>query len=181
MALESSVFPVPSELVLIPAGILVQQGTLNVPLILLFSILGTMVGSFISYFVALHAGRRLVNHFVNKYGTFLLVKLEHLEKTEKYFTNHGKITIFLARLLPVVRHLISLPAGFARMSLWEFSLFTFLGAGLWSIVLLAIGYFIGANQTVIAGFINLPTIIVSVVAVIVLGCYIYLKKKSKKT
>jgi membrane protein DedA with SNARE-associated domain len=152
MALESTVLPVPSELVLIPAGYLVQQGQMNVLLALFASTVGSLVGALVNYGFALWVGRPVLE----RYGRYFFVRPVLLAKTDAFFMRHGAISTFTGRLIPGIRHLISLPAGLCRMSLATFALYTSFGAGLWSIVLLALGYFIGDNAVLIEE--NLPLV-----------------------
>lgn len=139
MAMESSVLPVPSELVMPPAGYLAAQGKMNIWIALLCGTVGSMIGAYANYWVAARVGRWV---FV-RYGKWVLLSEKSLEKTERFFSKHGEIATFVGRLFPVIRHLISIPAGLARMPLGKFFLYTGTGAGLWCAILLAIGYIIG--------------------------------------
>lgn len=159
MALESTVLPVPSELVVIPAGYLAYQGKMNLFLILLASTLGSLAGAFVNYFFALAVGRP----FLERYGRWFFVRPELLHKADAFFARHGAMSTFTGRLIPGIRHLISLPAGLTRMSRLSFSVYTCLGAGIWSAVLVAMGYFIGGNEGLIQK--NLPLVVATT-----LGC-----------
>lgn len=145
MAMESSVIPVPSELVMPPAGYLVHQGKLSMGLVILSGTLGSLVGAYANYFCARWLGRPLVI----RYGRYVWITEEHFNRVERYFLRHGEISTFIGRLLPVIRHLISIPAGIARMNHWRFTCYTTLGAALWVSILAWIGYFIGENQSLI--------------------------------
>jgi membrane protein DedA with SNARE-associated domain len=166
MAMESSVIPIPSELVMPPAGYLAQQGQMNMAIVILCGTVGSLIGAYANYFAAHYLGRPLIL----KYGKYVWITEEKFAQVERFFKDHGEISTFIARLLPVVRHLISLPAGLAGMNHVKFSLYTLLGAGLWVTVLSFIGYFIGANQGLImryshqalGGAIVLSTAIVTV-------------------
>jgi membrane protein DedA with SNARE-associated domain len=146
MAMESSVIPIPSEVVMPPAGYLVQQGRMNMGLVILSGTLGSLVGAYANYFVARWLGRPLAI----KYGRYVWITEEHFNRVETFFLSHGEISTFIGRLLPVIRHLISIPAGIARMNHWRFSLYTTVGAALWVSILSWIGYFIGQKQELIA-------------------------------
>lgn len=148
MAMESSIFPVPSELVMPPAGYLVQQGQMNMTLVILSGTLGSLAGAYLNYFAALWLGRPLLV----RYGRYLWIQEEHFNRVEAYFQRHGEISTFIGRLLPVIRHLISIPAGLARMNHLRFSLYTLIGAGIWVSVLAWIGYFIGAERELIVQY-----------------------------
>jgi membrane protein DedA with SNARE-associated domain len=144
MALESSVFPVPSELVMTPAGYLAAKGGMNLLVALACGTAGSVLGAWANYVVASRIGRWV---FV-RYGRWVLLTERSLERTERFFAGHGEIATFLGRLFPVIRHLISIPAGLARMRLDRFFLYTAAGAALWCTVLLTIGWVIGrAGET----------------------------------
>ena len=142
MAAESSILPVPSELVMIPAGYLASQGKLDPWLVMLASSMGSVCGSLGSYYLALWLGRP----FVLRFGKYFLITLDHLEKAEKFVERHGEISIFTGRFIPGLRHLISMPAGLVRMRLAPFILYTLVGATLWNLVLLILGYVIQGQQ-----------------------------------
>lgn len=139
MALESSVFPVPSELVMPPAGYLAARGEMNLLVALVCGTVGSLLGAYANYVVASRLGRWV---FV-RYGRWVLLTERSLERTERFFSRHGEIATFVGRLFPVIRHLISIPAGIARMRLDRFFLYTGVGAAIWCAVLLAIGWLIG--------------------------------------
>lgn len=145
MAMESSILPVPSELVMPPAGYLVQQGQMKMWLVILSGTLGSLAGAYINYFTACWLGRPLVI----RYGRYVWITEEHFNRVESFFRRHGEISTFIGRLLPVIRHLISIPAGLARMNHLRFSLYTLTGAGIWVSILSWIGYFIGAERELI--------------------------------
>ncbi|HEY6838649.1 MAG TPA: DedA family protein [Geobacteraceae bacterium] len=145
MAMESSVIPIPSELVMPPAGYLAHEGQLNMVAAILCGTAGSLVGAYANYFAAHYLGRPLLL----KYGKYVWITEEKFAKVETFFHKHGEISTFIGRLLPVVRHLISLPAGLAGMHHWKFSLYTLLGAGMWCTVLTLIGYIIGKEQALI--------------------------------
>ena len=139
MAMESSILPVPSELVMPPAGYLAAQGRMNAGVALLCGVAGSVIGAWANYLVARRVGRWV---FV-RYGKWVLLSEKSLERTERFFARHGEIATFVGRLFPVIRHLISIPAGLARMALGKFFAYTAAGAGIWCAILLAIGWIIG--------------------------------------
>ena len=145
MALESSLFPVPSELVMPPAGYLAAQGRMNAAVAVGAGVAGSILGAFFNYFLAVWLGRPLLH----KYARYVLIREATLNRAEAFFRRHGEIGTFLGRLLPVVRHLISLPAGLARMNLGRFALYTAAGAGIWCAILTYIGWFLGRNAEVL--------------------------------
>jgi membrane protein DedA with SNARE-associated domain len=143
MAIESSVIPLPSELVVPPAAYKAAAGELNIYLVVFFSTLGALIGSVGNYFLAIFIGRPIVYKFANsRFGHMLLIDEAAIVKTESFFYRNGAISIFTGRLIPGVRHLISIPAGLARMNFTKFVLYTTLGAGLWNIILASIGYYL---------------------------------------
>ena len=145
MLLESTVIPVPSELVVAPAAYHAASGNLNVFLVVLFATIGADIGASINYFVALYVGRPVIYKFANsKWGKMCLLNQEKVEKSERYFDSHGIVATLTGRLIPGIRHLISLPAGLARMNYWKFLLYTTIGAGAWHTILAAMGWYLHA-------------------------------------
>lgn len=169
MAMESSVFPIPSEVVMPPAGYLVQQGKMSMGLVILSGTLGSLAGAYANYFVARWLGRPLVI----KYGRYVWITEEHFNKVERFFQEHGEISTFIGRLLPVIRHLISIPAGIARMNHWRFSLYTTVGAGIWVSILTWIGYFIGQEEALIREYAHEAVLGVVVFSLLLAGVYIH--------
>lgn len=148
MAIESSFIPFPSEIVIPPAAYLAAQDKLNIWLVVGAGVLGSLIGALVNYFLAYYLGRPLIYRLIKtKWARFLLIKPEQLEKSEQLFSKYSRSSTFFGRLIPVIRQLISLPAGFAKMSLPLFIFYTFLGSTLWTIVLAALGYFFGANES----------------------------------
>ena len=145
MLLESTVIPVPSELVVAPAAYHAASGHLNVFLVVLFATIGADIGASINYFVALYVGRPVIYKFANsRWGKMCLLNQEKVEKSERYFDDHGIAATLTGRLIPGIRHLISLPAGLARMHYWKFLLYTPIGAGAWHGILAAMGWYLHA-------------------------------------
>ncbi len=143
MTLESTVVPIPSELVVPPAAYraAADSSDLNVVLVVLCATLGANLGALINYVAARYLGRPIIYAFANStVGHLCLLNEEKVQKTEKYFNDHGAAGTLIGRLVPGIRHLISLPAGLAKMKLSHFILYTTLGAGLWNIILAVIGY-----------------------------------------
>lgn len=143
MMLESTVIPVPSELVVSPAAYHAAGGNMNIWLVILFSTLGADLGATINYVAGKYLGRPIIYRFANsKWGHMCLLNQEKVEKSEKYFDNHGMVATITGRLIPGIRHLISIPAGLARMNFWNFLLFTTIGAGAWNCILAMLGWYL---------------------------------------
>ncbi len=179
MTIESSFFPFPSEIILIPAGALVARGEMSFALVFLAGLLGSLTGALINYFLALFLGRTAVNLLISKYRRIFFINKEKLKKSDDYFKKHGEITTFIGRFIPGIRQLISIPAGFSRMNLFKFCLFTGLGAGLWTAILIYIGYFFGSSIEATQKI--MITLILLLFCMIILIIYILLNKKYKKT
>ena len=150
MAVESSILPLPSELVMPPAGYLAAKGEMNLAVAVVCGVLGSILGALANYGLARWLGRA----FFLRLGKYVLITEKGLDRSERYFAAHGEISTFLGRMLPVVRHLISIPAGIARMRLGRFVLFTGLGALVWCSILTGIGWFIGSREDVILEVLN---------------------------
>ncbi|MAE49535.1 DedA family protein [Candidatus Pacearchaeota archaeon] len=178
MAIESSFIPFPSEASLIPAGVLIARGQMSFIIVLLVAILGSIAGALINYALALHLGRRAASRLADKYGKFLFISNESIKKSDDYFQKHGAITTFTGRLIPGIRQLISLPAGFAKMHLGKFIAYTAAGAGIWSAILVYLGILFGENEAVLHQ--HLSTITLATLAVILLIILVYLLKKKRQ-
>ncbi len=150
MFLESSFFPFPSEVVIPPAGYLAAQGEMSLALVILAGIGGSVLGALFNYLLAVKWGRPLFE----RYGRYVLLTPAALAKAEMFFARHGHISTFIGRLLPGIRQYISLPAGLARMNLLLFCVFTALGAGIWVVILVLLGYIVGNNQQLIADYLH---------------------------
>ncbi|MFH1284385.1 MAG: DedA family protein [Candidatus Peregrinibacteria bacterium] len=179
MVVESSFVPFPSEIVIPPAAYLAFGGEMNVYLVVVFGVFGSMVGACINYFLARWLGRPLIYALAErKWAKFFLVSPGKVEKSEEYFLKYGGLSTFLGRLVPAVRQLISLPAGFVKMNFLRFLFFTFLGAGLWVSVLAILGYYFGANEEILKANALLASIVLVVVVLLaVVGIYLWRRKR----
>lgn len=143
MLLESTVIPVPSEFVVTPAAYHAAAGNLNMFLVVLFATIGADIGASINYVAGYYLGRPLIYKFANsKLGKICLLNQHKVEKSEKYFQDHGVVATLTGRLLPGIRHLISIPAGLSRMNYWRFLLYTSIGAGCWHSILAFLGWYL---------------------------------------
>ncbi len=175
MALESSFFPFPSEVVIPPAGYLASTGAMNFWMVLAAGIAGSLVGAIFNYWLSMKYGRP----FFEKYGRYLLISETSLQKTDRFFVHHGHISTFTGRLLPGVRQYISLPAGLARMNFFQFCVFTAMGSGIWVALLALLGYWVGQNQAALMSHLRLINIGLIVSCVGLLALYVW-KYKSRK-
>jgi membrane protein DedA with SNARE-associated domain len=156
MALESMVAPVPSEAVMPFAGFLVEEGRFSFTAVVFFSTMGSIIGSLISYFMGSWGGKP----FVKRFGKYLLLDEHHLELTENFFSKYGDKAIFISRFIPIIRHLISIPAGVGKMNLAKFAVYTILGAGLWNAFLTWVGFVLKENWTEVRKYSEVIDIIV---------------------
>ncbi|MFP4332770.1 MAG: DedA family protein [Campylobacterales bacterium] len=171
MFLESSFFPFPSEVVMVPAGYLAFKGEMNIYIAILWGALGSLGGALFNYYLSMFLGRRAVLRF----GKYFFMDEDKLSRVEAFFKEHGHISTFSGRLIPGVRQYISLPAGLARMNIFTFSIYTTLGAGIWVAILAYLGYFIGGNEELIKEY--LRSIIIVILFLLLIGALIYMKKK----
>ena len=143
MLLESTVIPVPSEFVIAPAAYHSAAGNMNIWLVVLFGTIGADVGATINYLGGYYLGRPIIYRFANsRWGRMCMLNQAKVEKSEKYFDDHGMVATITGRLIPGIRHLISIPAGLAKMKYWQFILYTTLGAGVWNCILAALGWWL---------------------------------------
>jgi membrane protein DedA with SNARE-associated domain len=182
MAIESSVLPLPSELVMPPAGYLAAKGQMNGVVAVAAGTLGSVLGALVNYALALFVGEPLLR----RYGKYVLVSNRSLDRTEAFFRRHGEISTLIGRLLPVVRHLISIPAGVSRMRLERFILFTALGAGLWCAILTYLGWIIGRHgeqvEAVIGSYVHrtLVTYVLPAIAILLAGYVLWRRRARSK-
>ncbi len=169
MVLESMVVPVPSEAVMPFAGVLWFLDEMSFLPIVIFSTLGSIVGSLLSYYAGLYGGRPLIQ----KHGKYVLLNEHDLTLTERFFEKYGDKTIFVSRFIPVVRHLISIPAGMGRMNIGKFIFYTVLGAGMWNAFLTYAGYYLGSNWTEIRKWSEVIDFILVAAIIVLLGFYFY--------
>ncbi len=176
MFLESSFFPFPSEVVVTPAAYLAYKGVLNVELVVLCGIIGSLLGAIFNYYFALYLGKP----FLEKYGKYFFISKSSLDKVELFFKKHGSISTFVGRLIPGIRQYISLPAGLAKMNIALFSLFTALGAGIWICILAFVGYTFGYKEEFIKTKLNYILIYLGIFLVLTIIIYSFYKIKLSK-
>ncbi|MDD2892038.1 MAG: DedA family protein [Candidatus Gracilibacteria bacterium] len=174
MTLESSIFPVPSEAVMIPAGYLAATGKLDLWLLLAAGTLGSMFGAILNYYIL---GQWIGKTFLEKYGKYLLINHKKYLEAESLFLKNDRLYTFLGRFIPVIRHLISIPAGMFRMNFPVFLFLTGLGAGIWCLILLLVGYFFGEEVVEIASVYTKEVSIIVVIGLLLWGIWFLRKKK----
>lgn len=179
MALESSFIPFPSEVVVPPAGYLASLGQMNIFLVILSGVVGSILGSLLNYWIASRFGR----DFLLKYSKYFFINEEKFARFEVFFNTHGEITTFVGRLIPVIRQYISFPAGLVRMNLKKFIFYTGLGAAIWCTVLAYVGYFVGNNIDIIKENIDhiMYFIFPALILLVIIYVIIYKYRKKRET
>jgi membrane protein DedA with SNARE-associated domain len=175
MFLESSFFPFPSEVVMVPAGYLAYKGEMNLAIVIACGIVGSLAGALFNYYLAVKLGRPLLI----RYGQYVMFSETSMQKIEDFFFRHGHISTFTGRLIPGVRQYISLPAGLARMNLGLFSFYTSLGAGIWVIILTMLGYFIGDNETLVKTYLQEIMLYLLLLCLVGVSIYWYFNHRKK--
>ncbi len=176
MVLESMIFPLPSEAVLPFAGYLVSIGEFNLWFVVIAATVGSLIGSWISYELGSYGGKK----FFHKYGKYFLLNETHLEWTEQWFKKYGEKTIFFSRLVPVVRHFISIPAGTSKMNKTKFFFYTATGAFIWNLFLVWCGVLLGKEWERISGYTKPFEMVIIVIIVVLVGWFIF-KEVEKRT
>ena len=174
MFLESSFFPFPSEVVMIPAGYLSSIGEMSIYLAICSGIFGAILGALFNYYLAMKLGREIIL----KYGKYFFMNEKKLLAIEVFFAKYGSISTFTGRLIPGIRQYISLPAGLGKMNIKLFTLYTTIGAGLWIITLALLGYFIGKNKELIQQYLHIITLFL-VVFILLISVFLYLKNRRR--
>jgi len=180
MAMESSILPVPSELVMPPAGYWAAKGQMSFPVALICGVVGSVIGALANYYGAQLIGRPLIQ----RYGRYVLLSEKNLLRSERFFAQHGEISTLIGRLFPVIRHLISIPAGLHRMPLPKFTLYTTAGATVWCAILTWIGYFLGQHEGALRNeeihrYVTWAVLVLIPVTLIVIGIYVLRRRRPK--
>lgn len=179
MALESSILPVPSELVMPPAGYWAAKGEMSFLLAVACGTVGSILGALANYYGAHWIG----GPFLRRYGKYVLLNERALARSEQFFSRHGEISTLIGRLIPVVRHLISIPAGLHRMPLPKFIAYTAVGAGVWCTILTAVGYFLGRNEGVLRSdevHRYVTWVLVALIPVVAVGIALYVRRQRRQ-
>ena len=181
MVIESTFIPFPSELVIPPAAYKAANGDMNIFLIIIAGSLGAIVGSMFNYYMAKWLGNRILIKFANtRLAHLMMIDQTAIEKTEHYFLKHGKTSTLIGRLVPGIRHLISIPAGLANMKMRDFILFTAIGATAWNLILALLGYFFYSQKNILDKYYKELIIIIIAIGCIYVMYLIYkgLKKNN---
>ncbi len=176
MAIESSVIPLPSEGIIPPAGYLISAGKMSWTFVILAGAFGSLLGAYANYFASQYLGRPILL----RYGKYFFLSESKLVWIEKFFAQHGEIATFIGRLIPGARHVISIPAGLARMNLWRFTAYTLLGAGIWSAVLAYIGYLVGSDLDKVRQYMHTTAGWLAVILLVMVAGYVKLHQYRKR-
>ena len=174
MGLGNMLVPIPVETIMIPAGYLVEQHQMNVWLVLASAILGDISGSLISYYIARHFGRR----FLFAYGKYVFFSHDKIEALERFFKSHGEISVLTGRLVPGLRHFMAFPAGLSHMHVKKFMIYTGVGGGLWSGILVLVGYIIGGEKTLVKHY--MPYIEGAIIVAVIVMIIWYVRRHRRK-
>ena len=182
MAIESSFVPLPSEVVIPPAiWQALRTGELNIYLVVLFATFGAIIGATFNYLMARWLGRVIVYSLAeSKVGKLFLLNRAKVEHAEAYFNRHGRSSTFIGRLIPGIRHLISIPAGLAKINVKQFVLYTALGSGIWHIILATLSYYLYTQQDLLKKYMHELSLGLLAVGVIFVIYLIYKNKKNKE-
>lgn len=173
MAIESACIPLPSEVIMPFAGYVAWEGKLSLLGVAIAGTIGCLVGSLVIYYIGAYGGRPLLE----RYGRYILVRKSELDRADTWFAKHGEITVFISRVLPIIRSFISLPAGIARMDIKKFSLYTTLGSFPWCLALAYVGFFLGPQWTNIERLFRYLDVVVIVGFFALVGYVIYHRKR----
>ncbi len=180
MAIESSFIPFPSEVVIPPAAYLAQKGEMDLFMVVISGIAGSLVGAVVNYVLARTLGRAAIYSLAEKrFARFLLITPEKVMKSEEYFIKYGNISTFIGRLIVGIRQLISIPAGLARMKMGNFLFYTTLGSSIWVVILALLGYYFGEKQEVLERYYKEIAIFTSALFATAAAIYFYVKFRRK--
>jgi len=176
VALENVIPPIPSEVVLPLAGFLAGQGRFVLPLLILAATAGSVAGALILYGIAHVFGERRVRRLVDRFGRWITIGQDDLDRANAWFDRHGRAVVFFGRLVPIIRSLVSLPAGFRRMPLGQFVLYTALGSGIWNSLLIGLGWILGDRWEEVEGYVGALQNVVIVVAVVAVAWFLWKRR-----
>ncbi len=175
MFLESTLIPIPSEIIMLPAGIAISQGKYDLFVVIFIGVMGNLFGAIFNYYLAIYCGRPVLL----KIGKYFFIKEKTIIFIENFFNKHGAISTFTGRLIPGVRHYISLPAGIARMNFSKFCFYTTAGSALWVTILTFLGFLIGENKDLIERYLHIAILTCVILSIIITLVYIKCQKSGK--
>jgi membrane protein DedA with SNARE-associated domain len=173
MFFGNALVPIPVELIMPPAGYLIQKGEWGAFGVMFSAIAGDISGSLFSYYIARHFGRR----FLFKYGKYLFFTHDKIEMLDKFFAGHGEISVLTGRLVPGLRHFMAFPAGMAHMHVKKFAVYTGIGGGLWMSILVFVGYLIGGNKEMVKHY--MPYVEGIIIGAVVVMIVMYMRHHRK--
>ena len=179
MAVENLFPPIPSEAVMPMAGYLTTTGRFNLWLTILTGVLGSLIGAVVLYYIGIWVGNLAFRKFLNRYGRFFMTTSKDLEAAEKWFEKHGEKSVLFCRMIPIVRSIISIPAGFTKMPLKKFMIFTTIGTTAWTTFLTVVGVVLGENWERIGPVMKKFDVVVIGVIVVAGGCYVFRKLRDR--
>lgn len=177
--IENIIAPIPSEFIFPWAGFLASQGKLDVWLISLAGALGSTIAALILYYLGTRFNGPKTREFVDKYGKYLFVSLNDLNRAEKWFAKYGVWTVFIFRFIPIGRSIVSIPAGFVKLNVFKFTSLTFLGTFIWCFVLTYAGFVLGSNWEEVAGFLKKYEKVIIIAVILMVGIFIANKLKNR--
>lgn len=181
IAAENVFPPIPSEAVLPAAGFISTEGKFSAPLVVVASSVGALIGAYILYFIGKFANNRFLHTLLAKYGRYVLMEEDDLDKSEEWFKKHGEPSILFGRMVPLVRSLISVPAGYVGMPLWKFTIYTTIGSAIWNIILVYAGVLLGENWEVVGTYVSEFQHVVLAIILLVGLFFIYKRRHLFKT
>ena len=179
--LENVFTPIPSEAIIPFAGILASQGKFSAPLVILAATIGSVLGAYVFYFVGYVVGSQRIRGWIVRWGKYLLISEEDLDRAEQWFAKHGRKAVLICRVVPLVRSFISIPAGYIKMPLWEFTILTALGTAAWSTLLVELGVVFGENYERFVPIFKKMDLIFGIIALLGVAYFVYRKLKQRRT
>ena len=181
IALENIFPPIPSEVILTFSGFMTTTTKLTIPLVILFSTLGSTIGALLLYYIGKILNKdRLIKLVSGRLGRLIRLKPKDILKADQWFNNRGNITVFFCRFIPIIRSLISIPAGMSEMPLSRFLLYTIIGTLIWNSVLVLLGYYMGSNWLQISIWLEKFTYVVVIIIIIFIVVWLLYNKKKKR-
>jgi len=180
VALENVIPPIPSEVILPLAGFQADQGDFNLFLLIIVATIGSIVGALILYSVGALLGEHRIRRLVGRFGKYILVTVDDIDKATGWFKRHGRSAVFFGRLVPVVRSLVSIPAGVDKMPLGSFLIYTTVGSAIWNTLLIVAGYLLGTQWERVEGFVKVFQYVVILAALAAAAYFVYRRLSGRR-